>query len=138
MNAYAVNRDFSAVQEFITALPQTFDDIGLVIHNSRNVIKKVDTKHGTLVVKSFKGMYLFNRIAYSLFRRSKAVRSYIYSGILNAQGILTPPHVGWIDCYRLGFLTHSYFVSVFCPHDTLEKAIQYFNIQPTDQKRALL
>jgi serine/threonine protein kinase len=137
MEIYTVNPDFIHVQQFITTLPQKFDEIGLVIHNSRNIIKKVDTSYGTLVVKNFRGMYFFNRIAYSLFRRSKAVRSYIYSGILTDRGILTPAHVAWIDCYKMGFLTRSYFVSVFSPHQTIGEVIQYYNIYQPDHKKSL-
>jgi tRNA A-37 threonylcarbamoyl transferase component Bud32 len=137
METYTVSREFIPVQEFVTTLPQKFDEVGLVIHNGRNIIKKVDTSYGTLVVKNFRGMYLFNRIAYSLFRRSKAARSYIYSGILNAHGILTPAHVGWIDCYKMGFLTRSYFVSVFSPHQTLEEVIRYYNIYEPNHKKSL-
>jgi len=124
MKAYALRDGFSELKEFMLDLPRTFDNNGVVIHNSRNVIKKIDTGQGPFVVKNFKGMYLFNRIAYSLFRPSKAVRSYNYSAVLNQKGITTPPHVAWIDCYELGFLTRSYFVSVYSPHETLAQVMR--------------
>lgn len=128
MRAITVRKEFSALRDFTTNLPQTFEREGLVIHNSRNVIKKIVTNQGTLVVKNFAGMYFFNRLAYSLFRKSKAARSYQYSAILNDKGIKTPPHVGWIDCYSMGLLTRSYFVSVFYPYRTLDEMIRYYDI----------
>lgn len=137
MKTITVREEFLRLKEFATSLPQTFDHQGLVIHNSRNVIKKIHTDQGTFVVKNFQGMYFFNRLAYSLFRTSKAARSYMYSAILNERGIITPPHVASIDCYSLGLLTHSYFVSVFYPHRTLEQVIQYYNIYQDSYKGSL-
>lgn len=137
MKTYFVRPEFSQLAQFTETLPETFDRIGLVIHNGRNVIKKVNTSEGTFVVKNFKGMYLFNRLAYSFFRRSKAIRSYQHSGILNNNGIMTPPHVAWIDCYKLGLLTQSYFVSVYYHYDTLDQLIQYYNIYDPSYKLSL-
>jgi serine/threonine protein kinase len=137
MKTITVREEFSALKEFTSNLPRTFDSQGFVIHNSRNVIKRIDTPQGDFVVKNFKGMYLFNRLAYSLFRKSKAARSYLYSGILNAKGIITPPHVAWIDCYKLGLLTRSYFVSIYYPYKTLQDAIQYYEIYDPSYKRLL-
>lgn len=138
MKAITVRPEFSALKEFTATLPKAFDAMGCVIHNSRNVIRKVDTDHGTYVVKNFKGMYFFNRLAYSLFRKSKAARSYTYSALLNEHGIMTPPHVAWLDCYTLGLLTRSYFVSVYYPYQTLEQAIQYYDIYDPSYKEPLL
>lgn len=128
MRAITIRDEFSALKDFTASLPQTFDRQGLLIHNSRNVIKKIDTREGTLVVKNFAGMYFFNRLAYSFFRKSKAARSYLYSAMLNERGIMTPPHVAWMDCYSMGLLTKSYYVSVFFPYRTLEEMIQYQNV----------
>ena len=137
MKTITVRAEFSGLKEFTKSLPQTFDSLGLVIHNSRNVIKKINTREGTFVVKNFKGMYFFNRLAYSLFRKSKAARSYMYSQILNEKGIITPPHVAWIDCYELGLLTSSYFVSVYYPYKTLNEIIQYYSIYDSSYKASL-
>lgn len=133
MKAYTVRDGFSELKDFTLNLPHTFDNLGVVIHNSRNVIKKIDTGQGPFVVKNFKGMYFFNRLAYSLFRPSKAVRSYNYSATLNKKGITTPPHVAWIDCYELGFLTRSYFISVYSPDETLEQVLQSSDSASNDE-----
>ena len=138
MNTVTVRKEFSALKEFTANLPRTFDIQGSIIHNGRNVIKKIKTDQGEFVVKNFKGMYFFNRLAYSVFRESKAERSYTYSRILNEKGIITPPHVAWIDCYNTGLLTRSYFVSVFSPHQTLREIIQYYDIYEPEAKRILL
>jgi hypothetical protein len=136
MNHYKVSDEFAELKEFILNLPATFDNNGQVIKDNRNIIRKVSTPQGELVIKNFRGMYFFNRVAYSFFRKSKAERSYINSGILNGRGILTPPNVGWLDCYRWGLLGRSYYLCAFSPHKTFE---QHLKDNPDDQsyKRAL-
>ena len=124
MESIQIHDKFSGLKEFTSIIPHQFDHLGVIIKDNRNVIKKVTTDEGTFVIKCFKGMYFFNRLAYSLFRKSKAARSYIYSGILNERGIDTPPHVSWIDCYSRGLLTASYFVSVYYPYRTLKEFIE--------------
>jgi hypothetical protein len=138
MKTVTIRDEFLELREFTANLSQTFDKVGSVIHNGRNVIKKVNTDKGILVVKNFKGMYFFNRLAYSLFRESKAARSYTYSRILNEKGIMTPAHVGWLDWYSGGILTRSYFVSVYDPYQTLQEIIQYYNIYDPERKALLL
>ena len=138
MKSYKVREEFSELKEFTLHLPETFDRNGFVIQGNRNIVKKITTAQGTFVIKNFKGMYFFNRLAYSIFRKSKAERSYIYSGILNEKGISTPPHVSWIDCYKLGLLTNSYFVSVYYPYQTIKQVLDYLNIYDDTLKLSLL
>lgn len=123
MRYYKISDDFLEQKDFILNLPDTFDNIGLVLKDNRNIIKKANTTQGTLIIKNFRGMYFFNRLAYSIFKKSKAERSYINSSILNEKGILTPPHVGWLDCYSWGLLTQSYFISVYSPYKTLREML---------------
>jgi serine/threonine protein kinase len=138
MNVVTVREEFSSLKDFTSSLPSTFDRRGVVMHNGRNVIKKIDTPQGSFVVKNFKGMYLFNRLAYSFFRKSKAARSYVFSRILNEKGVVTPPHVGWIDCYTLGLLKSSYFISVYYPYMTLGDTLQYYSVYDPNYKSLLL
>jgi hypothetical protein len=116
---YAVSDDFTNLRDFILSLPRNFDSIGTVIQDHRNVVKNIITPQGMVVVKKFSGMYFFNRLAYSLFRKSKAVRSYLYSQKLNKRGISTPPPIAWLDCYKYGLLHESYFVSLHKSDKTL-------------------
>jgi hypothetical protein len=134
MITYKVKDQYSRLKEFTLSLPDTFDKTGVIIHNGRNVIKKIDEGEDAFVVKYFKGMYLFNRLAYSFFRKSKAARSFAFSEILNEQGISTPPPVGYMDCYRGGLLTKSYFVSVFWPNKTLEQTLANQEMQRSSDK----
>lgn len=123
MIKYEVSNEFSGLKDFTVNLPETFDKIGSVILDYRNVIKKITTPRGTLVVKDFKGMYFFNRLGYSLFSMSKSERSFVNSARLNEKGFKTPQHVGWVDVYNGGLLMRSFFVSVFDPYDTVRELL---------------
>jgi hypothetical protein len=118
---YTLSEDFTDLRDFILTLPGNFDAVGTVIQDNRNVVKTISTPHGLVVVKKFSGMYFFNRLAYSLFRKSKAARSYLYSRQLNEKGIATPPPIAWLDCYKYGLLNESYFVSLHEPDKTLRE-----------------
>ncbi|HMG91811.1 MAG TPA: lipopolysaccharide kinase InaA family protein [Chryseolinea sp.] len=137
MNRYMINEGYLPLEEFVLGLPKSFDGIGEIILNNRNVIKKVATPQGTFVIKNFKGMYFFNRLAYSLFRKSKAERSYLYSLRLRDKGILTPPPVAWIDCYRWGLLTDSYFISAYYPSKTLSQIFKEPGLDDYEAKKTL-
>jgi hypothetical protein len=137
MNPYMINEEFSELKEFALGIPKYFDSIGEIIQDHRNVIKKVATPQGTFVVKNFKGMYFFNRLAYSIFRKSKAERSYLYACLLRDKGILTPPPIAWIDCYRWGILTHSYFISMYYPYKTISEIFKQLDPNDYDAKKTL-
>jgi serine/threonine protein kinase len=137
MNRHMINGEFPELEEFALGIPKDFDRIGDIIQNNRNVIKKVTTPQGTFVIKSFTGMYFFNRLAYSIFRKSKAERSYLYSLLLRDKGILTPPPVAYIDCYSWGLLTNSYFISKFYPYKTLSDILKQLDVNNYDYKKKL-
>jgi hypothetical protein len=127
MIKYDIRNEFEVLKEFAVKLPEKFDNIGSVILDNRNVVKKVTMPEGTFVVKDFKGMYFFNRLGYSLFSISKAERSHVNSKFLNEKGISTPPHVGWIDYYSWGLLKRSFFISVYQPHETVRELLKQHN-----------
>lgn len=132
MTAYKINDDFPLLTDLTLNMPQTFSTIGTVMQDSRNIIKMVRTPYGNVVVKNFKGMYFFNRLAYSLFRRSKASRSYLYSDVLKEKGVVTPTNVAWINRYTCGLLMESYYISVYSPYPTLN---QYLESLPESEQR---
>lgn len=137
MNSHVINEQFSELEEFAIGIPKHFDSIGEIVQNHRNVIKKVATPQGTFIIKNFKGMYFFNRLAYSIFRKSKAERSYLYSLLLRDKGILTPPPVAWIDCYRWGLLKQSYFISLYYPYKTLLDIFKQLDVNDYKAKKNL-
>lgn len=121
MISFFINKDFAHVQHVISHLPDFVHEQADILEDNRNIVTKVETMHGLFVVKNFKGMYFFNRLAYSLGRKSKAIRSYRNSERLNKLGFKTPTPVAWIDYYTGGLLMKSYYISTFYPYQTLRQ-----------------
>ncbi len=112
-DGFAVNARFETAgwPYFIKALPWSFGFTGAVIHSGRNELREMSYGGMDVVVKSFHVPNLVNRIAYGLFRPSKARRSYEYAWKLLDAGIGTPFPVGYCS-RRDGLLFgRSYYVS---------------------------
>ncbi|HEY0090904.1 MAG TPA: Kdo domain containing protein [Flavobacterium sp.] len=77
---------------------------------SRNCIKIFEVDGQRINIKSFKVPAIVNRIIYSLFRKSKARRSYEYAMILQEKGIGTPQPIAYFENSPL-FLKDSYYIS---------------------------
>ena len=138
MNFY-IHDKFAAQRQAILNLAQDGAAHGvMVMQDNRNVVTKVELPEGTFVVKDFRGMYFLNRLAYSIFRKSKAVRSFEHSERLNAMGILTPDPVAWIDDYSMGVLRKSIFISTYFPYKTLQRFIADNQSGEPDFKEELL
>jgi serine/threonine protein kinase len=104
---------YSFLQEYIENIPQTFGSRGIVLHAKRNIIKE-DTVQGVhLVIKSFKRIYLPNRIRYTYFASSKAQRAFDNAHILTRLGFTTPRPIAYIEITRDGLITEMYFVSEY-------------------------
>lgn len=124
MTYHKIDDRFHGIARFLLNMPKVFYNGGEILENKRNIVKKLETTEGTLVVKNFKGMYFFNRLGYSLFSDSKAKKSYNNAKTLQNKGFITPENVGWLDTYRMGLLQESYYVSVFSPFRTMKEMLQ--------------
>lgn len=111
-----LNARYTDLNGFLLNLPKHFGGIETILQNYRNDIRVCTVNESKLVVKSFRGMYFTNQLAYSLFRKSKARRSYENALQLLSRGVNVPAPVAYIDCYRFFFLTESYFISAYQPH----------------------
>lgn len=108
-----VNPKYADFEYFVKTLPIHFcNEDGRIVHNGRNVLREFDFNGKTVVVKSFCKPNFINRIAYGLFRSSKAQRSYEYADLLLGKGIGSPEPVAYMT-ERCGLLfTRSYYVSM--------------------------
>lgn len=113
MKRIITNPAYSFLQEYIENIPRTFGNRGIVLHAKRNIIKE-DTVQGVrLVIKSFKRIYLPNRIRYTYFASSKAQRAFDNAHILTRLGFTTPRPIAYIEITRDGLITEMYFVSEY-------------------------
>ncbi|MBT1688182.1 lipopolysaccharide kinase InaA family protein [Dawidia soli] len=125
---------YSFLQEYVENIPHTFGDRGIVLHAKRNIIKE-DTVHGVhLVIKSFKRIYLPNRIRYTYFASSKAQRAFDNAHILTKLGFTTPRPIAYIEITRDGLITDMYFVSEYTDFVALDKIRE----APLEEARPLL
>jgi tRNA A-37 threonylcarbamoyl transferase component Bud32 len=118
-----LNDKYSELESYVNAMPVSFDGIDEILKNNRNDIRVAHVGGHKLVIKSFKGMYFLNRMVYSLFRKSKARRSYEVSWELQKRGFNVPDPVAFVDCYHWFFLTQSYFISLYQEHKTFAEVL---------------
>lgn len=114
-----VDAGFCTLTSYVKALPALFEyDSGTVIYKGRNELREMDWYGTKVVIKSFRVPNLINRIAYGVFRSSKAQRSFEYAEMLRREGIGSPAPVAYYT-ERNGLLfTRSYYVSLKseCPY----------------------
>ena len=84
---------------------------GFTIHDRRNELREMSFNGVDMVVKRFATPNIINRIAYGLFRKSKAQRSYEYAVQLNNLSIKSPTPIAYYT-ERCGlFFSKSYYIS---------------------------
>lgn len=114
-----VDAGFCTLTSYVKALPALFKyDSGTVIYKGRNELREMNWYGTEVVIKSFRVPNLINRIAYGVFRSSKAQRSFEYAEMLRREGIGSPTPVAYYT-ERNGLLfTRSYYVSLKseCPY----------------------
>lgn len=82
-------------KEFISRLPEIFEQEGEIIYQGRNVLKRFVNEGEKIIVKSYCNPLWFNRFIYRFFRSPKAVRSYEYADMLLKIGVGTPKPIGY-------------------------------------------
>jgi serine/threonine protein kinase len=106
-----INPDYQSLYFDIQNLPVRFEQEGKIIYEGRNKLKRFLFNNQDLVIKSFKIPHIFNRVAYTFFRSSKARRSYRNALKLQEMGIYTPSPVAYIEEKEKGLLSRSFYVS---------------------------
>lgn len=105
-----INPQYERLREFIESIPHRDENLGEVIYRARNVVTDIAVDGTRLCIKSFKIPPIYNRIAYTCLRKSKARRSYENALRLLGVGIPTPDPVAYIEVYKGGLLERSYYI----------------------------
>lgn len=114
-----VNPNYNDVSDFMDTLPERFDaGEGKVIYKGRNEVRLMEWGGYQLVIKSFTKPNIINRIAYGIFRGSKAKRSYLNAQSFINIGVGSPQPVAYMEVRDGIFLAKSYYVSLMsqCPY----------------------
>ncbi|RZO97456.1 MAG: Kdo domain containing protein, partial [Flavobacteriales bacterium] len=104
-----INTDYNSSSDVIENFIKNFDSSGLIIKDSRNVIKSFESDKFIYNIKSFKIPNIFNAIIYNKFRTTKAERSYRYAQKLLSIGINTPEPIAYFEFKTRFFLKNSYY-----------------------------
>lgn len=110
------DKSFAYFKDDLIRLKNVFPETGRVLHQDRNVLKEFTPKNfpdlqKNIVVKSFKEPNVLNRVVYSLFRKSKAMRSFENSSLLKKVGFSVPEPLAYIEYKQSGLLKQSFFVA---------------------------
>ena len=108
MYKYKINSPYINFESFILNIRNHFDENTNSIHKARNELKIINHQNEDVVVKSFKVPNLLRRIFYTIFRDTKAKKSYDYSIKI---GEFTPAPIAYIEFYTYGLLADSYFIA---------------------------
>src|SRR5688572_1013172 len=122
---FTVGQDYSFLRNYIEDIPENFDTLGKLIQSNRNVIREDFVDGKKLVIKSYRRIYLPNRIRYTYFYPSKAQRAFDYAKILLQKGFHTPQPIAYIEIIQNGLINQSYFIS------------EYSDFQPLDSIRQI-
>ena len=106
-----INPAYEHLRNWIVRLPEIFEHEGEIIYNDRNQIRTMKIGNQDVVVKRFRKPRFFNRIAYTIFRQPKAVRSYDNAQILQQRSINTPTPIAYIIEYSHGLIAQSYLIT---------------------------
>lgn len=109
-----IHPKFQAESSFISEIPKRFETEGEMIYDGRNTVKRFRNNENEWIVKRYKNPNVFQQVAYSFFKKSKAERAYIYADKLRKANIDTPKGIAYIEEKKLGLLQFSYFISTVC------------------------
>ena len=112
-----IHPDFSAEESFIRELPSAFRrGEGHLLHDGRNKLRIFEYGGKCYAVKRFKDVNMFQRLAYTFFRKTKAERAFRYAAIFRQRGIETPHEVAFIEENPGGLFLTGYFICLYCPN----------------------
>ena len=128
-----INPKFLFLKKFVESLPVTFISKGNIIQNSRNIIKTIKEEGTEINIKRFRQPYFINRIAYTFFVKTKAYKAYHNAIILTQKGFNTPPPIAYIELFKNGLLSYSYFISVQLTHVKEMRDYYFCDVEDNEQ-----
>lgn len=125
---------YEFLRKYIEEIPTRFHSLGVTVHKERNIIHVDQEKDVKLVIKSYQGIYLFNRFVYANILPSKAKRAFEYARLLISKGFSIPEPVAYIECVDRFMMKESYFVSTYTDYHALREIVN----MPVDESRKVL
>ncbi len=109
-------------KDFVKNIKEYFNQTSnITIFQQRNTIKRIKFEGAEYIVKSFKIPHLLNQVVYSIFRESKAKKSYFNS--IKIENFVPKP-IGYIEFKKFGLLKNSYYITTpFDYHFTIREPL---------------
>ena len=106
------------IKVFVESIPDIFDNEGAILYQERNIVKifsipTSDKDPKLVVIKRYKRLHVVQRLIYTYFRLSKAMRAFNNSIELRKRGIDTPHGIACLEQFRNGILEYGYYISCF-------------------------
>lgn len=106
----------TAFNSFLQALPTTFADMGQEIHHGRNILKVIDIENLGLgikqvVVKRYRGLFWFQKLDYTFFRKPKCRKAYDNTAELRRRGFDAAEELAVVEVWNHGLFQYAFFVS---------------------------
>jgi len=103
---------FSPYDSFIRQIPALLErGQGEVFYDKRNKVARFCLGEECFIVKRFKRVNIFQQIAYTFFRDTKAKRAFFFAQEFLRRGIATPTPVAYMEQSSLGLFSVGFFVS---------------------------
>lgn len=108
-----IDPDYDFLRHYIEQIHLKFDSLGKVVQSNRNIIREDETMGVRLVIKSYRRIYLTNRIRYTYLYPSKAQRAFDYANKLIQSGFHSPRPIAYVEIITNGLISESYFISEY-------------------------
>ena len=131
-----LNPHYEQYRQIIADIHESFFDEGTTIYSGRNIIKTIQLGNKIVAVKRYKSLGLLKGIIYTLFRSSKALRSFRNSAELRRRDISVPEEVATIEISRYGLLHTAYYICEYRHLPDIRKSLIYTNPYSEDLMQA--
>ncbi len=115
--------------EFIKSLPETFGQVGTEIHSARNRLRIMDVSQfgieglDRVMVKRYHGLFWFQKIDYSYFRKPKCRKAYDNTAELRRRGFEAAEELAYVEVWRNGLYQYAFFVSEVAEGEQLDSLV---------------
>ena len=118
-----ISSEYKAIESQLRTLLVQDSPSGEILCDARNLIVRTRIGNTDLVIKRYGRPYFFNRIAYTLFRKSKPERAYLNAQRLLAMGYSTPRAIAYATHHSGGLYDYGTFICPYCPYPTVASAV---------------
>ena len=101
---------------FLNELPDRFASIGREVHHGRNILKIIDVEElgigmKEVMVKRYHGLFWFQKLDYTFFRKPKCRKAYDNTAELRRRGFDAARELAVVEVWNHGLFQYAFFVS---------------------------